>query len=99
MLVDLRPRAQLALKFVHVPDDAHDPRSLALFLTNLDLVANRIPSGEKTPRELCVDNSDNRRVSHRQNPENAAPHQWNLHRAEIFGPYGKVIGRWTLRIR
>ena len=62
MLVDLRPRAQLALKFVHVPYDAHDPRSLALFLTNLDLVANRISSGEETPCELCADNSDKRRV-------------------------------------
>ena len=55
MLVDLRPRAQLALKFVHVADDAYDPRSLALLLTNLDLVANGIPSGKKTPRELYVD--------------------------------------------
>jgi hypothetical protein len=47
VLVDLRPRAQLALKFVHVADDAYDPRSLALLLTNLDLVPMASPRGKK----------------------------------------------------
>ena len=73
MFVNLRPRSQLALEFVHVADDAYDPRSLALLLTNLDLVANGIPSREKASRELYVNNRDQSALSQCQNRKSRVP--------------------------